>query len=675
MVVYLFLRDFCSCFAFTITFLIIFIYPTLTTIKKIDLENLEYKSNIKNETGFDNKTEKLFWFIHISDTHLNKFHPETIEKFEYFVSEFIPKINPSFNILEKYNLSSPQKWLDIRGNHDSAEIYDLYDPNNFYYRYSSLTEYLNQTQRNPVNQFLFSFDFGQYQFISLDVNPYPHISSPLSFLSFVNESMLQKLESFLNQTQANQTILFMHHPTFLHQYYPKEFLQFPLIAQNNSIRHLSSKYSILALLNGHVHRKGMYSRLSKNQNSKETLELEVADFGKKNIFRIFAIDNDVFSFEDFDINDIDFSSQSITSQKSNEKKPKQKALIVVTNPKNARFITYNEPLNLIKKSQYIRVLIFPNNWDNVASVSCYIDGKKNPLEMKQVEKNHPLFVTKWDPQLCCDKGLHNLNIVVKNSNGEIIAEKSHYFSIDGTVKQIKPTYWNVIQKNELYQLVWSWLLFFFFLFVVGLGLVPQIVKFILKKIQIYDKFNQKMSQTIFEKPSFKSYLLLPFNHLIFNIWKYSLIPFKDFIFNFLSGIFLLFGPVSIGKMIGEDFGIAFLWGCYIDSYFIPYSLPAYHALVIISFVYFPSINTQAFASLYHLIQKKNKLYKWISLFLLLVSFFSIVMFLMIFTFVYYRGYFIIGVLTSFSLFWSSLLCLILDFRSLLKIYFSKSKSD
>jgi hypothetical protein len=83
-------------------------------------------------------------------------------------------------------------------------------------------------------------------------------------------------------------------------------------------------------------------------------ELELADFKIHRYYRVFAYDHSIYSFIDVEMN--------------------QNPVILITNPKDSRFISEREPLQRIVSSTHIRALIITET-NAAINAEVFIDGK------------------------------------------------------------------------------------------------------------------------------------------------------------------------------------------------------------------------------------------------------------------------------------------------------------
>lgn len=158
-------------------------------------------------------------------------------------------------------------------------------------------------------------------------------------------------------------------------------------------------------MSGHLHRLLGISSHLKSKMSDSHYELEVADLKESNIFRVAAIDNDLFSF-------IDVSMHT-------------KPIILITNPKDARYLQEHEPVYKMKESTHIRMLIFSPK--QIQKIEIHIDDEKLDNPFSQITEH--LFVVEWDPKKYIS-GVHNISVYA--FDGENENSVSYMFSLDGT---------------------------------------------------------------------------------------------------------------------------------------------------------------------------------------------------------------------------------------------------
>ncbi|CAB4038654.1 Hypothetical predicted protein, partial [Paramuricea clavata] len=142
------------------------------------------------------------------------------------------------------------------------------------------------------------------------------------------------------------------------------------------------------------------------------LELELGDWKDNRRYRILAVDHDLISFSDVTFN----------------KWP----VVVITNPKDAHYgIKAHEPLNRIRKSTHIRLLVF-SPYD-ITSVQISIDDV--PLLPRVEHVEGPLYVCLWQPELY-STGLHRITVTAKDAKDNSVRH-TRTFSIDGSRPVLK----------------------------------------------------------------------------------------------------------------------------------------------------------------------------------------------------------------------------------------------
>lgn len=183
----------------------------------------------------------------------------------------------------------------------------------------------------------------------------------------------------------------------------------------------------------------------------QTLELELGDMKDHGMYRIVAVDHDIISFVDAKLPQAP-STQTKSSSlipltddgtiEWPESKSEVAPVILITNPKDARFILdTKEPLSRIQSSSHIRFLVFTNQSPNQLNIQIKIDGNiinnnnnSNITQYVGDEKN-PLWVHPWNP-LDYQSGSHILSIQVKTSSG-LVGKSTIFFRIDGKRLEIE----------------------------------------------------------------------------------------------------------------------------------------------------------------------------------------------------------------------------------------------
>ena len=264
-------------------------------------------------------------------------------------------------ILKNFGAYKDDFWFDLRGNHDCFDTYGA--GQNFFAEYS--------VQKTSHYSHIVDLPWGKYEVAAIDGCPFPGSSSPLNFFGSWH-STRQKFN--FSEYKVRHSILLGHYPLSTLTFNFGDIFDF-------------TRYSLY--LCGHLHTlfcglgRDMYALhgiecchdvCSRNS----LLELEVGDLKKHRILRIVAIDHDLISFVDFTLDD--FESRPI---------------LILTNPKDARFLTLREPTDHIITSPHIRILVFGKK--TVRSIAVFIDGKKIGQAIPSREEAR-LWELSWDPE-------------------------------------------------------------------------------------------------------------------------------------------------------------------------------------------------------------------------------------------------------------------------------------
>mmetsp|Transcript_18993 Transcript_18993/g.31139 ORF Transcript_18993/g.31139 Transcript_18993/m.31139 type:complete len:555 (-) Transcript_18993:421-2085(-) len=304
------------------------------------------------------------------------------------------------SILESGNLFSA-KWVDLRGNHDSFNVPNIYEQSTFC-NHSVSGALRGVCDQGKSRHFTYPVTkpYGRYQFIALDMTASPGISVPWNFFGIAIPPVLDFLQK---ETVASKD--FNH--TFLLGHFPFSAVSWESYRSSSGqqLNELLTSSSATAYLCGHLHQERMYSRRSGG-----LLELEVGDLKNNRRFRVFAVDHDLVSMADGTVNTW--------------------PLVVITNPKDAMILSDREPWKRMATSSHIRLLAFSP--DPILSVIAYIDGQPlKGLEFQQPDHLMPLFVAPWQPSLYA-KGLHTITVtVIDGANRTTTAQ--HSFSLDGII--------------------------------------------------------------------------------------------------------------------------------------------------------------------------------------------------------------------------------------------------
>ncbi|KAM3919292.1 transmembrane protein 62 [Leptodactylus fuscus] len=356
----------------------------------------------------------VFWAVQVTDIHVSKFlEPRRVSEFEAFCTESLSIIGPELvlvtgdltdgktkdklgsdqfeeewqiyqSALKKSKILEKTTWIDIRGNHDSFNIADLSNSNNYYRKYSGW-------KKEGSFHYVHHTPFGNYSFICVDATLTPGPKRPYNFFGIINQSQMQKLSMLASESlHSNHSVWFGHYPSST------------IVSPSPGIRSVMS--SAVAYMCGHLHTLGGMAPVLHSQHQQGTLELELGDWMHNRRYRIFAFDHDLFSFVDLHYDEW--------------------PAILITNPKSALYTNpAEEPLQRIRHSTHIRILIF--SLDPITSVKVFIDGNEVG---DAVHSSGPLYVLEWMAEKY-KTGLHEIKVKVKDA-AERSRSRSHLFSLE-----------------------------------------------------------------------------------------------------------------------------------------------------------------------------------------------------------------------------------------------------
>nr|XP_039259686.1 transmembrane protein 62-like [Styela clava] len=508
----------------------------------------EMKSN--NGPYPSDSNDNLFWFVQVSDIHTSKFwKSDQVEAFDDFCNSTLSTINPELvlvtgdltdakeenkidsrqfeeewkiyhSIITKNNVTEKCVWLDIRGNHDAFDVARANDANsNYYLKYSGDKGKLSSAVYQVEKQ------YGKYSFIPVDATMIPGPRRPYNFMGYLSERSMEKLENFEHETASdNFTIWYGHYPTSTITNFPPRLTR--LVGKRGGV-----------YLAGHLHKYCGRSEIYA-VNPHGFLELELEDWKDNKMYRIAAIDHDIFSFTDL--------------------KYSEWPAIVLTNPKKSKFMMPNaEPIGMIKQSSHIRFLVF-DPW-KIVRVQVRIDGILMEEKARQVSGG-PLWVCKWNTSLY-RVGTHDLSITVSDSRGnkKTIDQK---FSLDST--------WELdVDPFSAFILLTDFPSLFFYLFY--MTSILYLIFILSIRFHRHEVWCGSMT---------KCRLLMEDD-----IFYYGTIAFA---------LNIMFGPWFIGELTRGNIGICFAFGMFINGEIIPEGWIYYNGIWKILTLYFPGIPLLAY---------------------------------------------------------------------------------
>ncbi|XP_005089199.1 transmembrane protein 62 [Aplysia californica] len=504
----------------------------------------------KDWPSMDGSNKKLFWIVQISDIHISAYYdPSRGPDLEKFCKEYLPVIDPKLvvatgdltdaklvnnieskqmesewilysNIVKRCRTLAKAEWLDVRGNHDSFDVFNFDSENNYYRFYSAHGPALSKDHHfERAYYHTLNLPFGSYSFVGFDACSKPGPNRPFNFFGYLDDSQVQHLRGLeLSTRKSNHTVWFGHFPTSLIVHDP------PVL---RSIMRRS-----IAYLCGHLHTLGdtvpqMYSKHKTGQ-----LELELGDWKENRKFRVMAFDHDLMSFTDAQLGDW--------------------PLVVVLNPKDSQFLSAeNEPVELIERSSHVKVLVFSP--DPVSVVEVTVDGR---LLGEASQEDGPLYTLAWTPQQYAH-GLHDLRVVVKDARGRT-KRVEQTFSLDGSQMPFKflPRLLLMLNLYSVGKLIYGLMAFLFTLILTSLRQCSNIRTFYFQGrnfiCQFLNSWLMKMWLAARTNPSY--YIVTG------------------------SVLYLTFGPWFVGDLLRGRTGLVFVWGMIVQGAFIPGGITYFYGI-------------------------------------------------------------------------------------------------
>jgi len=316
-------------------------------------------------------------------------------------------------------------WLDVRGNHDVFDVSSEESPTNMFARYSGQGgQHKRSYLKTVANDMGYNFDL-----LAVDSTPKPGLRRLFNFFGVITTQDSRELKDLLRQARPAQhgsryrpIVAFGHYPTGSTNAATGQTLSEILPAGGAPV-YMCGHYHT-----GYGHFERLYSR-----HRTGLLELELGDWKDYRKFRIFALDQGYFSFADASYN---------VSRKDN-------AVVVVTNPKAAEFLTGYESLQAIRQSRTVRALAFAEG--GVKRVSLILPDGSAPRPMRQTgagaDHNWPVYEAEWKPESFIE-GRHRLVIRLETADGTS-RDFEHFFALDGNQ--------NEYQLNARVILLTDWL--------------------------------------------------------------------------------------------------------------------------------------------------------------------------------------------------------------------------
>ncbi|XP_074600919.1 transmembrane protein 62-like isoform X2 [Brevipalpus obovatus] len=529
----------------TTFFLIVVVIVACFASFIINIIAIEEDARVKNvippkedDMIIGNGSDHLMWFIQISDIHLSVYFDRGRQTdFIIFCNEVVDAIKPSVVIasgdltdsrtkeplgcdqfkeewswyweaLNSSGVLHKTTWLDIRGNHDTFNVYSWDSPNNYFKNYSAIGP---TNQKHYVHMLKKGNDL--YKFVAIDGTPEPSPIRPFNFVGILREKDFDTIRALVHNTpQANTSIWFGHYPTssiFYEKTHLHDIIDGPYLC-------------------GHFHTlNGLIHEMYATQRS-GFLEAEVADWKDERMFRVAAVDHGLFALKDVALN--------------------RWPIILITNPKSAVLMMPKyEPYHRISQSTHVRAMIFSPH--KIVKVEFRIDDG-DWKEMIQSHSVPSLYTYPW----IADKygeGLHKIAVRSEDDkNNE--REVSHEFSLDGTRAGFSFGSRLVLrsQVRNIFQAL--------FLFTCFLATFPLIVMRVVHSYEKGEVIRRRAKLSFMYKIHLKLYLISTINQFFYPL---LLMPF-----------YAIIGPWFVGELLTNHWGVYFAWGAYIDGSWAPAAL-------------------------------------------------------------------------------------------------------
>lgn len=352
--------------------------------------------------AYSSDTDRLFWFIHITDTHIG-WPVTSVPHLELVAGEGYKTITPSFILITgdivdagfmKPYWDSYKKVLAAAG-HTDKTIFDV-PGNHDSWLDKGLSNFLKYSIQGKAtgarhNSWVFSFPFGDYQIVSLDSS---QAKLPGSELTFAETALAA-------QPGARLSFLAVHHP--LSDADPSGALQKSM-----------AKHKVVSYIYGHEH--GQHSG-SRSWTKDSALLWISGTLGKPILpsddveFSIFAVDNDGLSV------------RAVALKREGAVGKLQWPVVQITAPLDARLGGTNPWAYAVSgkaTNNPIRALVFSK--DPVTKVTARVDSDA-AFALKQVKG--PLWSGTFDGTAYAAAVPHTLSVTAE-SGGKKDTHKIHF---------------------------------------------------------------------------------------------------------------------------------------------------------------------------------------------------------------------------------------------------------
>ena len=392
-------------------------------------------------------------------------------------------------------------WLDVRGNHDTFNTADMKE--DFYRKFGIRREsrmYWKSLKYNNVS----------YGFVAMDATLMPGPKRPFNFFGSMDPSELNQFKTLVSQAEkaTDYQFVFGHFPTST------------VLAPSPGIKSvIGNAPNALAYLCGHLHTlNGMIPHMYSSQ-PEGFLELEAGDWKDNRIFRLMAVDQGQLTFKDL------------------VHEPSQKALTVLTNPTDMRYVQPQD-FRLIQTSTHIRALVFTN--DHVEKVNVVIDDQ-DEYTLSKVKNHDHLYVSPWNAKKYQDQNVHTAKVVVFFKDGtKTVQEESHF-----TLSQNDELGTTSIFAKIILRFNWSLVTQAAFGFCASFLVIP--LCWMRMDSKRWSNSHWRLIRGL-TKVALKNSLMLPIT---------------------FAAIYVSLGPWAFGYILDDHLGLLFPWGLFIDGHVLP----------------------------------------------------------------------------------------------------------
>uniref|UniRef100_A0A7S3DAK4 TMEM62 Ig-like domain-containing protein n=1 Tax=Palpitomonas bilix TaxID=652834 RepID=A0A7S3DAK4_9EUKA len=616
----------------------------------------------------------VFWFLQVSDTHLSRWHDERQVQFSLFCRDVVKRVvKPKFviatgdiadaklldsvclagmcvprggmqeseyvsykTILEDNGFLNRTFWMDVRGNHDTygtsfarsmpgvdakagKNYFDLYTTTGM--QQTSSTPYPFQLDNDEEIQslsytaseedgnidskvpnatvFAIHFKKGSTSFMvmSVDYSPLIGLPSPINFYGVSTKATDRALQMALDDAQARNVTMAMvaaHYPITSIVSRMGTVSPMTLIEQANKRVRTSpiqgGAGGVVAYLCGHYHVEKGYVRRNEG-----VLELEADDMKGDKGFRVIAVDNGLFSL----------------SEQTLEEYP----IIVITYPKDERFMSPNEALHLLQSPSAVRALAFSNSSIQSVHARVWTDGRRHAqydesgsidFEMHPVNGVEGLFEASLDgltAQLSQTRYTVAVKVVDSSGQERVLFQTSTTSSSAPAMNSLTSLWIKldfVAVAGGLLALanalLCGALLLLPLIFVAGVRKFGSLESVVSMCREVDHYYGARMMRNHKEK-SLKDLLKLEFLGIMA---RYGRIPPWIAILSLLSSTFVSIGPIAVGPLLEGQWAIVFSFGSIAFLHgagvpggsmvgWVPLQLPTYLAMLWILLVALPSV--------------------------------------------------------------------------------------